>query len=74
MPTLCSNPVGGFVSASEVVVEQFDFFTDLVVQYLNAANNFSQILADYEIEPVAIQNITWDINAGYTPFVAPVDP
>lgn len=70
----CSNPVGGFVSASEVVVEQFDFFTDVVNQYLTNANQFSQILEDYSITPVAIQNITWDIDAGFTPYVKPADP
>ena len=70
----CSNPIGGFVAASEVVVDQFAFFTNLVNEYLNNANEFSQILSDYEITPTPIQNITWDINTGFTPFVKPADP
>jgi hypothetical protein len=74
MATECSNPIGGFTPASEIVVEQFEFFTDLVNEYLNAANNFSQILENYSIEPIEIQSITWDVNTGFTPFEAPVEP
>lgn len=74
MATLCSNPIGAFTPASEVVVQQFDFFTDLVNEYLNAANNFSQVLESYSITPVDIQDITWDINTGFTPFVPPEEP
>jgi len=65
---------GGFVVPSDVVVEQFDFFTDLVNQYLNAANNFSQILENYQITPVEIQSVSWNLNAGFTPFESPADP
>lgn len=74
MASQCSNPIGGFTPASEVVVEQFDFFTDLVNEYLNAANNFSQILENYSITPVDIQPIVWDENAGFTPFEQPTAP
>lgn len=74
--SFCSSPFGssGFVVASDVVVEQFDFFTDLVNEYLNAANQFSQVLENYEITPVEIQNVTWDLNAGFTPFELPTEP
>lgn len=65
---------GGFNVASDLVPQQFDFFTDLVVEYLNAANQFSQVLENYGITPVEIQSITWDINAGFTPFEQPADP
>ena len=70
----CNNPIGGFVAASSVVVEQFDFFTNLVTGYLNAANEFSQQLEDYDITPVEIQEVVWDVNAGFVPFVQPAAP
>jgi hypothetical protein len=67
----CGNPIGAFTPASEVVVQQFDFFTDKVNEYLRSANEFSQILADFEITPVELQDIIWDEGAGFTPFVEP---
>lgn len=73
--SFCSNPaIGGLIQAPEVVVEQFDFFTDTVQEYLNAANQFSQILANYNIQPIDNENITWDVNAGFIPFELPLAP
>ena len=73
--TFCANPIGGgFNTAFDVVPQQFTFFTDLVHGYLNAANQFSQILANYEIEPIAIDAVDWDVNAGFVPYVRPADP
>lgn len=74
MASQCSNPIGAFTPASEVVVQQFDFFTDLVNEYLIAANNFSQVLEQYEITPIDLQPIVWDTNAGFVPFVPPLEP
>lgn len=74
MPVECTNPIGGFIAASEVVVEQFDFFTDKVNTYLNAADTFTQTLADYTINPVEIQSVVWDIDAGFIPYEKPTDP
>lgn len=72
--TTCASPFGPFTDSGALVEQQFDFFTTKVNTFLNAANEFSQILASYEIEPVSIQEITWDIDAGFTPFEPPAEP
>jgi hypothetical protein len=74
MPTApCNNPIGGFTPASEVVVEQFGFFTDLVIGYINTANQFSQVLQDFNIVPIELQEVQWAVPT-YSPFDPPTEP
>ena len=71
----CSSPIGGgFNVAGDVVPVEFAKFNNLVTKYTNEANEFSQMLADYEIIPIDIQPVTWDSNLTFVPFVRPFAP
>jgi hypothetical protein len=74
MADLCDNPIGGFTAAWEIVPDQFNYFTNIANSYIQAANTFSQKLADYEITPVAINPVSWDSGGQFTPFDKPADP
>ena len=69
----CNSPGGGF-PAQDTVTEQFDYFTALVNDYVAAADGFSQILANYDIIPVKLDDITWDSGSTYVPFNKPSAP
>lgn len=75
MATPCTNPIG-FVgtTAWDVVPNQLAWFTNIANQYIQAANTFTQELASFDIIPIDIQSVTWNINAGFTPFALPAEP
>lgn len=70
----CTNPVGSFTAAWEIIPDQFDYFTNIANGYIQAANTFSQQLADYNIVPVEVQPLQWNSGAAFVPFEKPTDP
>lgn len=74
MATNCSNPIGGFTAAWEVVPDQFEWFTEIANGYILAANEFTQELANYNIVPLDFQPVNFEEYEGYTPYEKPEDP
>tara|TARA_R110002049_G_scaffold61446_1_gene163657 strand:+ start:1560 stop:3491 length:1932 start_codon:yes stop_codon:yes gene_type:complete len=70
----CANPIGGFTAAWEIIPDQFTYFTNIANGYIQAANEFSQQLADYDIAPINITPVVWDSGAAFTPFEQPTEP
>jgi hypothetical protein len=74
MASECSNPIGGFVAASEIIPAEFAAFNTLVKQYVAAADGFSQQLADYTINPIQVGDVQFDPIAPFTPYAKPASP
>lgn len=74
MADQCPSRIGAFTAAWEVVPGQFEYFTEIANDYIQIANEFTQTLANYTIEPLQIENANFDPNTFYTPFVLPEEP
>ena len=71
----CPTPLfGSFTSASRVVTDELQYFTNLVNRYVGEANAFSQMLEDYSIDPIVLPPIQWDENLAFVSFEEPEDP
>lgn len=73
--SVCGSPIGdGFSVASDIVPDQFQWFTGVANQYIIAANTFTQTLADYDIIPLDLQPTAWNVNNRFEKFEPPKDP
>lgn len=72
----CASPfgLGPIVNVRDEIVNRFEEFNDLVLDYTSAANEFTQILANFSVDQLPQQQIEWDVNATFTPFALPADP
>lgn len=70
----CDQNIGGFTAAWEIIPDQFDYFTNIANGYIQAADGFTQQLADFDIVQIPINPVVWNPAAGYTPFGDPGDP
>jgi hypothetical protein len=74
MADKCPSRIGAFTAAWEVVPGQFEYFTNIANDYIRAANEFTQQLSNYTIEPLQFEDSNFAAGATYTPFERPADP